>query len=205
MELKGDVLPGYRINEYQVILNPHDDLQERIKHVQEGFATTYKTEYKLGGRPNVGLVTWMQYEMYEARLRERLKLVGLEYPPFKVELKDFGSYPSHTIFINVASRLPVQNLIREIRERAQMFMKLNPETKPHFLQEPHITVARKLKPWQYEKGWLEYSHKHFTGKFIADAMLLLKRPQGTKSWQIAERFTFMNLPVQLKTEQGLLF
>jgi len=136
MELKGDVLPGYRINEYQLILNPHDDLQERIKHVQEGFAATYKTEYKVAGRPNVGLVTWMQYEMYEARLRERLKLVGLEYPPFKVELKDFGSYPSHTIYINVASRLPVQNLIREIRERAQMFMKLNPETKPHFLQEP---------------------------------------------------------------------
>jgi len=205
MELKGHVLPGYRVFEYNLILNPHDDLQDRIKTVRESFATTFKTESKVGGRPNVGLVTWMQYEMYESRLRDKLKMIGLEYPPFKVELKDFGSYPSHTIYINVASRLPIQNLIREVRERAQSLMKLNPETKPHFLQEPHITVGRKLKPWQYEKGWLEYSHKHFSGKFVADAMLLLKRPQGEKGWQIAERFEFMNLPVQQKSEQGVLF
>ncbi len=69
--------------------------------------------------------------------------------------------------------------------------------------EPYITIARKLLPWQYEKGWLEYSHRQFTGRFIADGMLLLKRPEGSFAWQLVQRFDFMNLPVN--TTQGTLF
>ena len=77
------------------------------------------------------------------------------------------------------------------------------EHKAHFLQDPVISVARKLKPWQYEKAWLEYSHRQFTGRFIADAMLLLKRPEGSIPWQIVERMELQNLPVI--TKQGGLF
>ena len=69
--------------------------------------------------------------------------------------------------------------------------------------EPHLAIARRLLPWQYEKGWLEYSHKHFTGRFIADALLLLKRPIGELKYAIAQRFEFQNL--QVSTVQGELF
>jgi 2'-5' RNA ligase len=124
------------------------------------------------------------------------------YCPFKVELKDFGSFPSHTIFINVTSKLPIRGLVNEIKD-IQRLMKLDKEHKPHFIDEPYIPIARKLLPWQYEKGWLEYSNKSFTGRFIADAMLLLKRREGEMAWQISERFVFQNLPVTIR--QGQLF
>ena len=61
--------------------------------------------------------------------------------------------------------------------------------------EPYATIARKLQPLQYEKGWLEYSHRHFTGRFIADAMLRLKRPLGEMKYEIAAGFEFENLAV----------
>ncbi len=82
-------------------------------------------------------------------------------------------------------------------------MKLNDDHKPHFILEPHLTIARKLLPWQYEKGWQEYSHRHFTGRFIADAMLLLKRPAGELKYQVVQRFEFQNLLIG--TKQGELF
>ena len=125
------------------------------------------------------------------------------YHPFKVELKDFGSYPSHTIYINVTSKVPIQNLVKLLRHEGQRLMKLNEDNKPHFIMEPHLTIARKLKPWQYEKGWLEYSHKSFTGRFIADSMILLRRPAGEVKYQLVQRFEFENLPVS--TKQGELF
>src|SRR5205823_15063214 len=125
------------------------------------------------------------------------------YHPIKVELKDFGCFPSHTIYINVTSKLPIQNLVKEIRHEAQRLMKLDNDNKPHFLMEPYIAIARKLKPWQYEQGWLEYSHKQFTGRFIADEMLLLKRPVDEKKYQVVQRLEFQNLPVA--TKQGDLF
>src|SRR5689334_9907639 len=76
------------------------------------------------------------------------------------------------------------------QDKTQRLMKLDNDHKPYFDMEPHITIGRKLKPWQYEKAWLEFSNKHFTGRFIADAMLLLKRQQGERAWQIVQWFEF---------------
>jgi 2'-5' RNA ligase len=196
-------LPGYKVNEYLLVLSPHEELWNKILKVKEEFADKYQSDHVRWSKPQIALVSFVQYEMMEERLINRLKVVGMSYPPFKVELKDFGSFPSHTIYINVTSKVPIQGLVKEVRSEAQRLMKLNDENKPHFILEPHLTIARKLKPWQYEKGWLEYSNKNFTGRFIADAMLLLKRPVGEMKYKTVSRFDFQNLPVL--TRQGELF
>ena len=196
-------LPGYKVNEYLLVLSPHEELWNKIMKVKDEFAGKYQSDHARWGKPHITLVNFVQYEMMEERLINRLNVVGMSYPPFKVELKDFGSFPSHTIYINITSKVPVQGLVKEVRSEAQRLMKLNDENKPHFILEPHLTIARKLKPWQYEKGWLEYSNKSFTGRFIADAMLLLKRPVGEMKYKIVRRFDFQNLPVL--TKQGELF
>jgi 2'-5' RNA ligase len=195
-------MPGYRVNEYLLLLRPPEELWNRVQKVKEEFAQNYKVQQASWTKPHITLVRFDQLEIVEERIVSRLKLVAMGYHPFKVEFKDFGSYPSHTIFINMLSREPVRALVREIRG-AQRLMKLDDENKPHFIDEPNLTIARKLLPWQYEKGWQEYSNRHFTGRFIADSMLLLKRKSGEKKYQIAQRFEFMNLPVA--TKQGELF
>jgi 2'-5' RNA ligase len=198
-----NTIPGYKVYEYLLVLNPHEELRNKIIQVKKEFNEQYKIMTPAGGKAYVALVTFNQYAMMEERIINRMRMVAMGFPPFKVELKNYGSFPSHTIYINVTSKLPVQNLVKKIRKEAQKLMKLNEDNKPHFILEPHLTIARKLQPWQYEKGWLEYSNKHFTGRFIADAMLLLKRPAGELKYQIAERFEFQNLPVT--TKQGELF
>jgi 2'-5' RNA ligase len=195
-------MPGYRRNEYLIVLVPHEELRNRIFTVKREFYDNYKAPTAIGGKPHVTLVKFDQLEMMEERIVNRLKTIAMGYPPFKVELKDFGSFPSHTIFINVTSKLPIQNLVRELKE-SQRLMKSDNEHKPHFVDDPHINIARKLVPWQYEKAWLEYSHRHFTGRFIADSMMLLKRREGDRNYQIVQRFEFLNLPVS--TKQGELF
>ena len=203
MQTSINTIPGYRVYEYLLVLSPHEELWERIMKVKADFAEQYKSDYARWGKPHITLVNFLQYGMMEERIINRLRTVAMCFPPFKVELKDFGSFPSHTIYINVTSKLPVQNLVKEIRTDGQRLMKLNDDNKPHFIMEPHLTIARKLKPWQYEKGWLEYSNKHFTGRFIAGGMTLLKRPEGEMKYQVAQRFEFQNLPVA--TKQGELF
>jgi len=215
MQVSGITMPGYRVYEYLIVLDPHEELCNRIIQVKKEFSEEYKTSTILSGRPHVTLVNFVQYELMEERLVNRLKTIAMGYYPIKIELKDYGSFPSHTIYINVTSKLPVQNLVKEIRAQAQRLMKLNDDNKPHFILEPYIPIARKLVPWQYEKSWLEYSKKHFTGRFIADGMLLLKRPAGENDlayrqpgshgmkYQVVERFQYQNLPVV--TKQGDLF
>ena len=198
-------LPGYKINEYQLVLNPHADLRDRIMQLKKEFADKYPSPFpgSFGmSRPHLVLGRFKQLEMMEERITQSLKTVAMGYRPFKAELKDFGSLPTHTIFIHVISKEPIRNLVKQLKT-AQRLMKINEDNKPFFLDEPLFPIAQKLLPWQYEKAWTEYSRKNFTARFIADGMLLLKRRLGEKSWQIAQRFEFMNLPVI--TKQGELF
>jgi 2'-5' RNA ligase len=191
------------VMEYMLVLSPHEDLCNRIQQVRREFNETYDSNgATLGGKPNLTLVRFTQLSLMEERIVHRLRNIAMGYCPFKVELKDFGSFPTHSIFINVISKLPIRELVKEIRD-IQRLMKPDKEHKPHFIDEPSFTIARKLLPWQFEKGWLEYSNRSFTGRFIADSMLLLKRREGGRAWQIAERFAFQNLPVT--TRQGELF
>jgi 2'-5' RNA ligase len=209
MESIFNTIPGYRVYEYLLVLSPHEELWNRIVNVKETFAKKYQHAQAKWGQSHITLVNFIQHGMMEERIINRLRNVAMGFPPFKVELRDFGSFPSHTIYFNVVSKLPVQNLVKAIRTESQRLMKLNDDNKPHFIMEPHLIIARKLKPWQYEKGWLEYSNSHFTGRFVASSMRLLKRPfvlfpEGPRpKYQVAGEFTFQNLPVA--TKQGELF
>jgi 2'-5' RNA ligase len=194
--------PGYQYNEYLLILNPHEELRNKIMQVKKEFGEKYKAPIAIYTKPHITLVNFIQFDMREERLVNSLKTIAMGYAPFKVELKDYGSFPSHTIYINIESKLQVQNLVKELKA-AHRLMTINKDNKPHFLDNPHLTVARKLGPWQYEQGWLEYSNRHFTGRFIADSMVLIKRKVEEKAYQIVQRFDFMNLPVT--TKQGELF
>jgi 2'-5' RNA ligase len=196
-------LPQYPCFDYLLVLNPHEELRNRIRSIKKEFAEKYDAPMANYLKPYMALVSFRTIGMMEERLLQRLQVIAMGTSPFKVELSKYAAFPSHTIYIDVATKLPVQALVKELKQ-AQRMMKLSKDHKPHFMEEPHIAICRKLKPWQFEKGWLEYSHRSFTGRFVADSMLLLKRPADQiGAWQVAKRLEFMNLPVA--TKQGSLF
>lgn len=203
MEKNLQQLPGYQVNEYKLILAPHEELARQIRDVKIAFTEKFAVEYPGTNIPQVLLASFKQILAAEERIKNRLHIVAMANPAFKVELKDFGSFPSHTIFINVTSKLPIGGLIKKIKTNTQRLMKLDADNNPYFPTDSHITIGLKLKPWQYEKAWLEYSHKHFAGRFIADHMLLLSRREGEFKYKVIESFRFENMPVDIK--QGELF
>ena len=194
-------MPGYRQIEYTIILNPNDALRERISKSRYEIHSKFHTSILLPGKPNIRLAKFLSFEMMAEKLINHLKTIAMGMPPFKAELKDYGSFPSHTLFINVASKIPVQMLMKDLRTARHLIKPTDRE--PYFTNEFYIPLAIKLTPDQYDKIWPDFSNRRFTANFIADSMLLLKRRVGEKNYQIAERFEFMNLPVSVK--QGELF
>ena len=195
-------LPGYNYNEYALVLSPHEELQNKIQYIKKAFAEKYKSDNAKFSQPGITLLHFVLLDINEERLINKLRNIATGYHPFKIELKDFGSLPTHSIFINVNSQLQIKNLVKQLKE-AQALMTVNKQNKPHFIDDPNLTIARKLLPWQYEKAWLEYSNLQFTGRFIAESMMLSKRKVGEKKYHPVQRFEFMNLPVT--TKQGNLF
>ena len=202
MQTFHEFMPGYRLNEYLLVISPNEDLRNRIMHIKMDFQEKFKSATAAGSRPHLVLAKFVTWNMMEEKIINRFEHISMGVCPFKIELKDFGSYPSHTIFIHVATKIPVQDLVKELRT-TQRLMKAHPDYDPHFISDPHVTIARKLKPWQYESGWLEYSRLHFSAKLLADGMLLLRRPVGGKAYQVVKKFDFLNMPIA--TTQGQLF
>lgn len=188
--------------EYMIAIVPHEDLCERIKALRQEFATRFEHPAAANGAPRLVLVRFRQYEMKELFLRNRLRTIINGLAAYRVELEDFGSYPTHTIFFRVTTQEPLKAISRQLRQ-AQSLMTINRENKPNFIQEPHIPLASRLLPWQYEKGWLHYSNTHFSASCIADQVVLLRRKTPNTAWQLLERFRMMDITVE--TKQGDLF
>lgn len=194
------LLPGYQFAEYLLVLNPHEELQHKIFTVKQTLKEKYKTAVP-ANKSHITLVQFYTWQMMEDKIKQRLQMIAMGTTPYKIELKDYGSFPSHTIYITVNTKNVIQRLVKELRT-ARRLMK-SPDKNPQFIMEPHIPVARKLNAVQFKEAWTEYAHRHFTGSFIADSMLLLKKKAGDSKYQIVQRFEFMNLPVNVK--QGELF
>ena len=75
---------------------------------------------------------------------------------------------------------------------------MNDCIEPNFILEPYIPVARKLLPWQYEKGWAQYSHSNFNASFIANNIILLRRKAGEVKYFPVQTFNLMNLEPEIK-------
>ncbi len=116
------LLPGYKVCEYLVVLQPHEELWNKIVQVKKDFAQKYEAPSAEWGKPQITLVKFSQLQMMEERIINRLKTIGMALPAFKVELKDFGSHPSHTLFINVDSKLPLQMAVKHLKT-AQALLK----------------------------------------------------------------------------------
>jgi 2'-5' RNA ligase len=191
------------LSEYLVVLSPHQALWDEITAIKKEFAEKYQCPFAYGTKPHVTLIKFAQRKMMEDRIRLQLRNIFNRNSPIKIELKDYGSFPTHTIYINITSKVPIVNIVKDLKE-AQRLMKPDEENKPFFITEPHLTIARKLLPWQYEKAWLAYSHSFFTGRFIADSALMLRRTAGEKKYTLVEKFELLGQE-SVQVRQGLLF
>lgn len=200
--MQSEILSSYATAEYLLVIEPHEALCNEIMQVKKYFADTYDCPAAAIGKPNITLCRFQQYEMIEQRILHRLQLLATAHASFIVELHDFGSFPTHSIYINVTTKTQVVALVKALRP-LQHFLKIDKDRKPHFITEPFVTVARKLLPWQYEKGWLELSHTHFSGRFMADHLLLLRKREGEKRYEMIRKFSLLN--VKENITQGQLF
>jgi 2'-5' RNA ligase len=195
------LLPGYCRYEYLLVVQPHDELAKKISELKKDFLVRYEGTGTAWGKPFIPLLKFSRLQLVEERIINRLETIALTLPSFKVDLKDFGHLPTHTIYLKVETTNGLQMVVKHLK-KIQSLLK-SEEYKPHFMDKFYISVATKLLPQQYKKAWPEYSQKEFTGAFMVDKMLLMRRAEGTQPYEVINKFEFRNKPVL--TSQGKLF
>lgn len=184
-------LNGHHLSEYRLVLEPDEALGQTLLQIKKHFSETYACAAAMYSKPHIALLNCLQYTMAETRWIPRLKRIIAGTDPFMVELGDYGSFPTHTIFIQVKTKNQVTELVKSLRS-LQPMIKADKEHKPHFIMDPHMTIARKLLPWQYEKAWLEYSNSQFSGRFMAGHVLLLRKYTDAKKYEVVGRYKMLS-------------
>jgi len=194
-------LPGYIKHEYLLVIDIPEVLRTKIEKVREELVQAYRIKQPKTGRPHVGLVRFASLQQQEEKIIECLQRLVMTRSPFIIEFSGFGSYPMHSIFIKISTQEKIRQLVRLFKE-ARPLLKFNGDS-PHFIEDPVVPLAARLDKDIYKAAMLEYSGKHFSGRFVATSVLLLKRKDKYEKYHIARRFELEQLQVGIK--QGELF
>ncbi|HEV7334058.1 MAG TPA: 2'-5' RNA ligase family protein [Flavisolibacter sp.] len=195
------VMPGYRIAEYRLIIPLSEALQQTVMQVRKELHERYRIPIPFELKPSLTILHCHAYEGMEAKLAERMQQVATRNSSFKVELQNFAAYPSHTIYLHVPTRSPFNDLCKELKV-VKSLTKV-PDHDAHFINEPHLLIAQKLKPFQFTRMWMDCEHTQFTGRFMANSMVLMKRSAVNNQYEEVRRFEFASLAHSVK--QGSLF
>ena len=201
MEQLVQLMPGYHLHEYQLVIIPHEDLRHRIQQARNDFAEKYQLERPWQGAAHLCLVIFRQVEMLEDKIQQALKAIIMGVRPFRVQIDGFASYPSHSIHFNITTGSLLMALVKQLKQAGRIMRSADGE--PHWIQDPNIMLANKLLPRQYEKGWADYKNRSFTAGFIADVLVRLKNTGCSIRLQVVSRFECLDNPVL--TKQGELF
>src|SRR4051812_3274638 len=87
-------VPAYHTYDYLLILTPHEALCEKITDIKGAFAKKYKCPLTISTKPHLTLLKFTQLNVAEERIVNRFKNIAATQAPLKIELKDFGHYPS---------------------------------------------------------------------------------------------------------------
>jgi hypothetical protein len=177
------------LNDYRLILDTPPIVKKKIAAIKVRFDNDYRGSVIAGGTPFIYLATFSQYETQEQQMLDALDKIAIGFMPFKIHLKNFSHIEADEIFVDVAEKEPFQLL------KSQLKNAMDTMQNARFNEIPRITIAQRLQPWQFGKSWDKFSKEHITASYIADKMLLLKRMEGFRAWQIQKYMAFQNMLV----------
>jgi len=187
--LSDNVTGSYPTAEYQLALYPHQDLFDQILFTKEEFCGKYNLPF-YRTKPQITLVRFKAWEMAEPKIMSLLKGICSSFPPLKIDIRDYGSFPSHSIFLKIQTQEPIKQI--QVSLRALKRLTKVPDQQPHFLNEPFIALAFKIPSAVYDKAWPEYEHKPFSGHFIADSISITKKKENGLGYRLLQKLPFLS-------------
>ncbi|RPD43520.1 MULTISPECIES: 2'-5' RNA ligase family protein [Chitinophagaceae] len=194
-------MPGYRVHEYRLIVPLPETMQQKVQALRTDLHQRHGVKEGWSLKPSLTLAKFFAYEKSEDKLVERLQQTVMGLHPQMIELKDFAAYPSHTLYIPMAGRGMFAEFFKEIK-KLKWLMQV-PQQDPQFFAEPHLVLAHGLKPLKFIGMWMELEHRQFTGRFKADALLLLRRSAPGSRYEVLRRMELLSRGAEVR--QGVLF
>lgn len=161
--------------EYLLIISPDKNTSQKLAAIKQHFKQVYKCRFAAHLKPHITLIRFFQYQEWESAIKKEFQSFSDRIPPVRIELADFGQFPTHTIYVDVKNREPIQKIVDGMASQSWDWLKPVGKFKPYFSTKPHMTIARRMTGEQFRRGWEDWKDKHFEAVFEAPEMVLLKK------------------------------
>ena len=175
----------WQTREYLLTAPVQGPLAERIFEERQAFAQAYRHPSPATDT-QIWLIHFWQWETQEKRFMAYFREIAARQSPLLLEIDGFGFLPSHSIIFHIGNASAVADLVKSFRPMQRMLKSLS--NKPHFITEPYLLFASKLKPWQYEKSVPAYQQKSFTGRCMVQELELWKKENPRQGFRQIARF-----------------
>jgi 2'-5' RNA ligase len=177
------------IGEFLLIIPPDEKVNAEVFSIKKEFDLNYGCSYSANLTPHITLTNFLQFEMMENRIIQQLERFSKSIRPFNIDLKGFGGFPTHSIYVNILRKKPIVEIVKGIRSNFASILNFDEKYKPKFITQPHLTIARGMTTAQYDMAFTEWRDEQFDSGFYADNMTLLKRLPGS-NYQTVKKFSF---------------
>ncbi len=174
------------ILQYALMLKLPPSTVQRVKAVQDEFASFFQGESFTIKYPHLTLMSCFMDPVFEDRMSLRMERLAEEIPAQRVRLSGFEFLTKAfcvkvenggALFDSVFGNLPF--LRKRLRMEAQV-------SGLEFVNHPHVTIARRLTDDQLRKAGEEWQSRRFYHEFEAKAVVLLRYPKDRGSMVVSE-------------------
>src|ERR1700753_2151844 len=142
--------------EYLLVINPKGKAEEKVYEVKSFFNDNYKCSTAMH-QPHITMLNFiLLVREMEKRIILYLDRFLSNFKPFDVELHGFDHFLTHTLFIDIKTPGLIIDIVKGIRTKFRRYLIADKQYKPFFCTKPHLTIARKMIPEQFDKAWSEW-------------------------------------------------
>jgi len=185
-------------NRYSLVISPPDDIIDLVKSMKLELAKEIGWFHSKNSLAHITINEFMAFESEIEVIKEQLTTICNSLKAVPVYFNKFDTYPNGAFFIapDEISKKELKKIMKNIHQsfRYEILFKNN---------EPHMTIARQLKPNKIEKAYRFFSNG-INLNFVCDSVSLRLFNPTVKQFEIINRFQFNDNP-KASYEQGTLF
>jgi 2'-5' RNA ligase len=183
---------------YFIAIVPPEDIRDKIVAIKREFADRYGSSHALRSPAHITLhMPFKWKETKREKLLMTLESTAQSMSSFEIQLSGFGAFIPRVIYVEVMENDQLQVCQKRISSAMRPLNVLNADYKDR-PYHPHMTVAfRDLKKPAFHQAWSEFSTRQFSGKFLAESIVLLRHVQESNErpfWKIERSYPMQSTP-----------
>lgn len=182
---------------YSLVIHPPESILALVKSMKEQLAVEVGW---FNSKNSVGHITICEFKATEKgieNIKNQISKVCNTLSPIEVHLNEFGSFPNGAFFI--APDNDSKKKLKHIMKRFHKSLLI-----PNMLKSdnPHLSIARKLKPENLAKA--NHLFTTIDLDFVCDSVVLRQFDENIKQFFVTDTFEFKGNS-QPESVQGTLF